>query len=314
MNKIWEDQQKYNAQIRRSERHTHEEWVQLYALGMMEEISELLRAETWKGHREPKSTKQNCVPWELADLTKYVMSLWQQYGFSLEEASEWVDLKNDFLRQMQWQENKRYNPAQRIYMFDMDGVLADFRTGFIGFLLENRRLDWRNQIEKETPLSIHMDITAGWASPEYQKAKFEFEMTAGGYQNLPSYPLADLLGLLESQYIVVVTARPRSTQVIADSWRWLRQHKIQASEYHIGEGEHRLSRAQDFLDQDKQVILFDDDPTMLVRARSVKGLNIVRVAQPYNRGIPADLVVDPMEDVNHVKEMLEELWPTDTLK
>lgn len=305
---IWKQQETFNLLLQSQEKRTRSEWVTQHALGLVEETMELLRVIDWKLHRVSAAQVGSSAPWELADLTKYVLSLWQDFGLDEQEMLEWVALKSSYLSQMRSQEHPQNLVHDQVIVCDMDGVLADFRAGFMDWLAQtNHPFADSSRFHGN---SIHMDVAGGWESTEYQRVKEQFEHGSNGYLLLPKYGFSEVLwDLKTSCHIVLCTARPRTTKVISDTWRWVKRERIVFDEIHIGESEGRISRAKKFLDMGKRVVLIDDDPTLLRRARTVEGLKVVKVRQYYNAEAPCDFEVLPefhsVQVSREIERMLE---------
>lgn len=278
--RIWEEQRKYNMRLQAEELRSRPAWITHHAVGLQEEIFELLREVDWKFHRAPKATTAASAPWELADITKYVISLWQDFGIGLEEATEWISLKTAYLDQIYYQEHA-HELQSNVIVLDLDGVVADFRGGFLSWLRETG-------VELNFPhvaSSIHMDIAAGWNTSVYEKLKSKFELQTAGYLSLPAFNTLQAMRDVMGASVVVHTARPRSSKVISDTWRWIRRHELELDELHIGSGVARIEHAQRLLEAGHNVLLVDDDPTLLERARSIPKLHVLRADQPYNRNV-----------------------------
>jgi NTP pyrophosphatase (non-canonical NTP hydrolase) len=291
---IWEEQREYNRKLREDQHREPSAWVTHHAMGLQEEIFEMLREVDWKFHRAPRAMTSASVPWELADITKYVMSLWQDFGIDLEEALGWVALKTGYLAQIHYQEH--FHVLQpSVLILDLDGVVADFRGGFLRWLQESG-------VDLEFPAggsSIHMDIAAGWNTSQYEKLKTTFEMRTEGYLSLPPYNTLNAVGNLTGISIIVHTARPRNSKVVSDTWRWIQRHGLELDELHIGSSVARIEHAERLLQQGHNVLLVDDDPTLLERARSIQGLRILRASQSYNGsvGLPSFRPDDSPADI-----------------
>jgi len=280
LKKIWDDQISYNQRLRIEESRSNPAWITHHAMGLQEEIYELLREVDWKFHRAPKATTNASAPWELADITKYVLSLWQDFGIGQEEALEWISLKTGYLEQVYYQEHP-HTLQQNVLILDLDGVVADFRGGFLKWLRDTG-------VKLNFPAvsnSIHMDIAAGWNTSLYERLKSKFELQTEGYLSLPVYRTLGAVNDLFSTSIIVHTARPRSSKVISDTWRWINQHGLELDELHIGSSVARIEHAERLLEAGHNVLLVDDDPTLLERARSIQGLRILKADQPYNQNV-----------------------------
>src|SRR5687768_14853795 len=83
---MWDKQRTYNRKVFAHQNRRSAEWMETYLLGLMSEVGELLTAMRWKKHR--LNTVDEFGPGtleELADITKYVISMWQLMGVNPEE-------------------------------------------------------------------------------------------------------------------------------------------------------------------------------------------------------------------------------------
>src|SRR3990172_5158609 len=77
---IWDDQMKYNDRVKsRYPQDTTVDWLNRYIAGAHEEASEIQKEMVWKRHRAhgPEGYSSN-IREEVADLTKFVLSMWQE--------------------------------------------------------------------------------------------------------------------------------------------------------------------------------------------------------------------------------------------
>jgi NTP pyrophosphatase (non-canonical NTP hydrolase) len=299
---LWEEQKQYNQKIRQTESRSDEEWILHYVVGCQEELFELLREVDWKFHRSRRFREHSSIPWELADITKYVMCLWQTFGIELEQALQWVKWKSSYLEQLYYQEHP-HELKENVIIVDLDGVVANFRKGFLTWC-QTKGISL-NLLRK----NIHLDIAAGWNTPEYESFKLEFELKTEGYLSLPAYNhVIEAINSLEQTSVIVHTARPRNSKVISDTWRWLQQNNLKLDELYIGSSNGRLVQAQALLSQGYKVLLLEDDPTLLERARSIKGLKILKSKQPYNEDNNSFEFFDPEEPASEIRQkFLEQL-------
>jgi hypothetical protein len=286
LDEIWDKQQSYNTLIMNQTRKNSSEWMINYILGATSELSELLQQTNWRNN--PIHAVDEFGPnvsEELADITKYVFSLWQLMGFTPLDMLQAMDLKGDILNQLMYQETRSTLRERSILMLDLDGVIADFRQGFMEWISATR---WADILTlKEEEIGLHMDINNGWDYRAYNQAKIEFERE-GGYSLLPSIRTMKMaVNTLRriGWYIIVYTARPYTTykRIWGDTWLWLKDKEIEVDELHFGYDERVVTASQ--LSELNHVVAIDDDPTLI---RRYVGCNIPIFVypQPYNQQLP----------------------------
>jgi NTP pyrophosphatase (non-canonical NTP hydrolase) len=279
LTKLWRMQYDYNASLKRDNKiFGRENWTEKYLLGLVAETNEILEDINWKRHRRKIPTIDTCnLAYELADLTKYVLSLWQVWGFTEEEMLDYCIQKSEILEEL-YQQEFRTIPTGNILITDIDGTLGDWRKTFI---------NWAEKLgvtplteDKLNSLSLDTDLSFRYA--EYNRLKENFERT-GGYLFVEPYEdSARVIRKLRESgvYVIAYTSRPvgHFHRIWHDTWSWL--HKFcPVDELRIGH-EQRLLLA-DELSENGRVAMFEDDPGIILRA-SLSGIKTFVRKQPYN--------------------------------
>lgn len=315
LEKLWLEQSRYNVRIRFKSQHPQDQsyWAKQYILGLVSELSEVLEEVDWKVHRNKLQSDHDIhnLGRELADVTKYVMCLWELYNFTPAQMLQFIEDKNAELEHKFQQEFGTYlAPDVDILISDIDGTLGDWRGAFINFLRKSGRIT----VPADAGKSMSIETDLGIPYPEYYKLKREFEST-GGYKLLEPYMDAVKFIHQAADYgwdIRCYTARPgeRYGRIWSDTKQWLDENDIGQfiTELHIG-GEERISKAYELQELGHRVLMLEDDPTLALRAAST-GLHVILRDQPYNVGInhPNILRMD-----NFTRIDLKGNWPCTTL-
>lgn len=284
---LWEQQAQYNQKVKEIQQRSQVEWTETYLLGLVSEIGELLQECNWKKHRLHSSEEFGPnVPEELADLTKFIFSLWNNLGYGPDEMLQSCWQKGIALEQKFQQEHRPRLANKRVLLLDLDGCIADFRTGFERWV--ERHPQFRESLpsmRREEGFTLHMDIDSNWPFSEYTKAKLEFEK-GGGYATLPAYDelLKSIYHLQRmGWYVIVWTARPgkQLKRVWRDTWEWLLKSGLQPDEFHFG-GDERISDAVRLVGAGNHVLAIEDNPDLASRYVSNR-IPVILVSQPYNR-------------------------------
>lgn len=286
--KVWKDQLDYNTIVKVGEDRTQGEWMQNYILGAMSEMGELLRETPWKAHRQQNithSVRTNMAE-ELADITKYVFSLWQLLDYNCDDMISCLNAKHEVLMQLLYQETETSHKNKMILMLDLDGVVADFRTGFLHWLAQQAKSPLMHMSSQE--FGLHMDIDHGWDYASYDSLKREFE-ESGGYGRLPCYMnVVEAIRSLQRRnwFVIAYTGRPTTAykRIWRDTWLWLSGWRIKPEELHFG-NEERIAYAQKKAIHNK-VVALEDNP-ILIQRYIASGIPVVVVPQPYNRTMPS---------------------------
>ena len=281
--KLWIQQQNYNADIRTIQQKTDAEWMINYILGTMSELAELLEEMNWKQHRFTtlNSFGPN-VEEELADITKYVISMWQLMGHTPQTMIDAMYEKGVILSQLLRQDTIPTIQGRQVLLLDLDGCIADFRTGFYNWLSSS---SWKELIVREKMnRNLHLDIEQGWEFTVYHEAKLAFERE-GGYSTLP--PIEGIIRLVNAMadsgwYVIACTARPYSQykRIWKDTWLWLLKHGVKVNELHFG-SDLRVEMAR-ALSLNNEVAAIEDDPIMIGRYNSCSITTFI-VPHAYNR-------------------------------
>jgi len=276
---IWDQQTSYNAKVRKWQARTSGEWMETYILGLISECGQLLEAMRWKRNRvqfvdefDPNAAE------ELADITKYVISMWILLGHSPKDMLDKVYGKGLFLDSVFSQEFEK-DLGNRIVIFDLDNVLADTQTALAAYF---KAISFdMSRLQDD----IHLDLALSQRFDEYRTVKNKFEI-AGGYSSLePIYPTAELFAALreEDWSIVVYTARPVETfkRIRQDTFEWFMNQGVQPDALLFGR-EERILYASKLRQEGKMVVLIEDDPGIIKRSHLMDIPTIVPLKE-YNR-------------------------------
>lgn len=260
------------------------EWTKTYILGMMTEFDSVLKEINWKKHRKSfVVTNETNMAYVLADLTKYVLSLWELWGFNEEDIYEYVMLKSRVLELKSSQEVEIIPEGVPVIITDIDGTLGDWRATFIEWLHSK---GIKNILE-DPVLSMNVDLDLAMLYPGYSDLKEEFE-SLGKYKEVKVYPeVSEILKKLReyyNAYIIAITARPSEQykRIWMDTWMWLEKNDIQVNQLRIG-SESRIVLAHT-LGKNHPVIMLEDNPSLLLRGAN-SGIRCFARSHRYNRGV-----------------------------
>jgi NTP pyrophosphatase (non-canonical NTP hydrolase) len=232
LNAIWKDQSDFNRNFFPEAEDFGERSRQTkeFSLHMLSEVDELLRATAWKLHRKqnvlanPEQVKN-----ELTDILKYLVSLYNVWGISPEEALKDYWRKSMVVRQ-RYSEEFVCNLEGKIVLCDIDGVIANYVSGLLGWVGErypslrqkclelSRKNEWLNA----TALGVHEQV--------WQEMKHDFR-TSRGKVRLPVYEGSkEFLAWCDQKgyKIVLLTSRPidRYPNIYTDTLEWLKNHEL----------------------------------------------------------------------------------------
>lgn len=288
---IWQDQKNYNNKIRQGALTGYEHWMKQYLLGAISEVDEILNEINWKAHRKGKKVHPHNLARELADLTKYVFSMWEWSGFSELDMLQFVHDKSVELDLQYIQDFEMEIPEGcPVIITDIDGTIGDWRRAFAAWLVREHL----QELEADAATSMSLEVNLGIPYPQYVALKEQFE-AEGGYTELPAY--TDAVYTLNTQafyqgvHCIAYTARParEHTRIWKDTWDWLHEHDLGSAikELRAGSSD-RVARACQ-LALSHPVQLWEDDPTTALRAATA-GIPVLLRDHPYNQGVVHPLV------------------------
>lgn len=284
---LWRAQAQFNAALADLDdvpERTREELAQIYVLGMHKELSQLLQRLNWKFHRRQAKPVVNMdnVKDDLADLTKYVICLWQLFDLSADEMLAAVEKKTDALWTAVGTEFRKPEPGQAVIMVDLDNTIAQYTAGLDEWMLMEKRIPVAKYDTYDMAERYNLSRTA------YNLLKDEWE-TGGGYLRLAPY--ARWIGVIreirswEEAFLVVATARPvaESKRVWYDCYAWATQNLGPIDRMLFAERS-RVMVIKGYKEGGHPVLVFEDNPAYLPRL-AMDAIPTLVHQHPYNEGL-----------------------------
>lgn len=290
---IFQQQKKYNTKIRSNQTQTLDAWTETYLLGLVSEIDDVLDSIRWKRHRkiydggEPDKTN---LAYDFADLTKYILSLWELWGYSPDDVLNFVENKSNILDELRRQEFESLPSGRLIVITDLDGTLGDWRKTFINWAWVVYSIKMDTLEDPATSLQLDSDLAMRYT--DYFKLKEQFE-SGGSYRQIFVYPEAvEFLNWLKSEfnaYIIAHTARPwqKYYRIWGDTWEWIQEKQLQINQLRIG-SDSRILLASKL--GGENVLMLEDDPGLMLRAAH-SGITVVARSHPYNNGVDHEKII-----------------------
>lgn len=273
LRRFWKMNRETNDAIKSAHADT-KNWIDVYLMGLVEELGELMKVAQWKKHRKVPAADLKNIRYEIADVITYAVCLCQEYGVTeddlvLDLLTKGLVIKSRFLREFLPPRSKR------IIVTDLDGTVADFRKGFA---------DWAGF--QDTTKTLAMDLDNGIAFSRYEELKQRFERE-GGYARLPAYDDAVCLlrnEQLKGTLVLVTTARPFGEfhRVEEDTQAWLSEYGIVPTSTIFGRDERIFALLG--LAESNEIVLLEDDSTLALRAAQ-SGIKVMIRDQPYNEKV-----------------------------
>ena len=232
---VWSEQREFNKLFRdHPDSFKHKSDItQHLVLCIMSELNEILDTVQWKHHRRtdirpnPKQTLSECI-----DVFKYLVSIAQVWEFSEEDFFNEFWKKSMVVRQRyseEWVKSLTGNSA----VIDIDGVLCDYRTGFLDWVYEDQP-GLRALINELKSADYHFSVVTrhdlDLTVEKWQDIKHRFRIS-GAIENLPVY--GDVIHFLKGlrDYgisTVLLTSRPidRYPNLYGDTVSWLEKNQL----------------------------------------------------------------------------------------
>lgn len=287
--RVFQQQIEYNNKIRTPERESKEQWTETYLLGLVSEIDDILDVIRWKRHRSVYDFEPDKINlgYDFADLTKYVLSLWELWEFSANDILDFVRQKSDILDELHRQEFEQIPTDRLIIITDIDGTLGDWRKTFTEWAFHMRGI--KPGKDKITSMQIDSDLAMHYE--DYYQLKESFEST-GQYQHVLLYPDAhEFLHWLQDEfnaYIIAHTARPwqQYYRIWGDTWEWIARNSLPIDQLRIG-SESRILLASKL--GGDNVLMLEDDPGLMLRAAHSE-IRVIARTHPYNDGVKHEYI------------------------
>lgn len=299
---VFQQQIEYNNKIRAADEQTIEQWTEVYLIGLISEIDDILDVIRWKRHRKLQDNKPDLINlgYDFADLTKYVFSLWELWRFSSDDVLDFVEQKSDILDELHRQEFEEIPTDRLIVITDLDGTLGDWRKTFMEWVFRIHGI----KPVKDKAMSMQIDSELAMRYDEYYQLKESFEST-GQYRHILLYPdVHEFLHWLKDEldaYIIAHTARPwkQYYRIWGDTWEWIAKNSLPIDQLRIG-SESRILLASKL--GGDNVLMLEDDPGLMLRAAH-SGIKVVAREHPYNNGVTHEYI-RTVRDFSQAKESI----------
>lgn len=254
-----------------------------YILLAIDEMVELLRVVNYKQHRPYKKplVRTNVLE-EAVDIFKYLVSILLLYGFTPEEFVEAFYQKSDIVDERWKMEQIDWN-GDALLAVDLDGVIADYISGYVSFLFDEGLVSGVVPAEHHT---YNIAEVYGLDKQVEEEAKRRFQ-EEGGFTRLPCFDGAKetLIRAINKGYkIVLITARPylEVKRIYADTMEWLEEQGILYDA--IFWGKDKADIVFRYLYPAVPVYFIEDRDKHAIELAN-EGIKVLLMDKPYNRGI-----------------------------
>jgi len=277
------------------DRHTQE-----LALCTHAEISSLINATNFKKHHgslEPLDTSK--ITYESVDVIRYILAilnLWDVDADTFEHAFSQKDL---YLHTRKRIDDKPW-VGQPVIIFDIDDVLAEFRSGFCKWLGDNKNI----YPDIESPEYYFIDaIKSSGINPEAIFRDFVNEHGFARHLSTVDNAVKVTRELKRRGYwLHMLTARPEEDLIcFYDTYQWLNEMGIHFDDLSFSSEKFRWCAQSKYYDSDSIEFAVDDSPKHAADY-ALHGIKCLVPKKSYNKNIWDD---DNIKTYDNIIELLD---------
>lgn len=263
-----------------------EEITKTFSLSLHAEVSEIASAVNFKDHRRAQvPVDRSKILYKSVDSFRYILAILNLWGIDARTFVEACEDKDLFLHRRH-EETSTSRGERPVVIFDVDDVLAEFRTGFFRYLMDK----W----------GIHADPNDRqyYSSAELKKSGLDTEtafdsfISDGGFRELePNRTALEAMRLCREAgyWVQVLTARPAANlKCFYDTHRWLHWAQVPYDRVAFSPEKYLWLTGQDFFSRQGVVCVIDDSPKHALEFAK-HGVRVIVPAKPYNEdthGVP----------------------------
>jgi len=203
-----------------------QELLKTFVLALHAEASGIVEGVNYKDHRGVKHPVDvQKILYKSVDAYRYILAMLNLWGIGASTFEAALSQKDDFLHYRHELSTKKW-AGQPVALFDMDDVLAEFRSSFCGWVTET------------TGCFLDPKSKQYYATEELKKSGLNNEVLFKTFIDTHGFLLLErnekYTGLLRhlkdrGYWIQIVTARPASNlTAFYDTYSWLSRHDIAA--------------------------------------------------------------------------------------
>ena len=284
LKKMWNAQRNYSTlfyDVGEMDEETRDAKTRELALALHHEVSKLVSAVNFRGHRsETHTVDRDKILYEAVDSIRYAMAIANLWDFDdTDFETAWWD-KESYLQQRHHLQNHKWD-GQPVIVWDVDDVLADFRDGFAEWVNKNKNIPIDPQAKEY--FFIEALENTGYSSI----GLYEEFLSDRAMAKLKVNRALDVLNHFHDQgcWTYIVTARPGDNLLCRyDTYHWLRTSGVKYDDIAFtGEKLAHVTRTPYHI-QDKVVCAVDDGPNH-VRSYAGHGIHALMPDKSYNKSI-----------------------------
>jgi len=231
LEKLFDIQKNHNDRWQDAERFITDSNYRLsivkdFVLGIYQQNTFLLETFNWAKHSLERTEDIQNTKIQIVDIVKYAVGLYILVGGNAKEFEELFTNKSNELDN-RWNQNEvKFTKENKVVVFDVDGVIADYSNHYTDFLENVCGLVSVNKDRKSYSFFEKYGIT--------RQAEEQFNIDfikMGGFTKIPVFDgIVDVMNEIKNKgiKIVLLTARPSwiFKRLISDTYRWLKNNNI----------------------------------------------------------------------------------------
>lgn len=284
-----------------------QEMMKTFVLSLHGEVGDLASSINYKDHRLTEyPVNHETILFKTVDAYRYLLAILNLWEISGEEFAKALAQKDDFLHYRHSLETNKWT-GQEVVLFDMDDVLADFRSAFCHFasIHTGIHIDPNTSEYYNTSVFRENNIDSEEVFREFIRSRL-FETLK------PCESFVQVFKNLKAQgfWMQILTARPAdSLFCYYDTFEWLSKHGIEADAVAFSAEKFRWLSDQEFYG--KTHVFAIDDSAKHASEYAKHGVDVIVPSTTYNQEVKGRenvLYIDNHDDiVKTVKEYADEV-------
>ena len=257
-----------------------EEITKTFIVSLHSEASDLASSVNIKDHRsDTQDIDYNKILYKSVDIFRYTLALLNLWNIKPESFVAACEDKDLFLH-MRHQQGVVERNRRPVVIFDVDDVIAEFRTTFNEWLTETYNVE-------TNPESTEYYNTVGLMNAGIEpEGVFREFMNSGGFKRIPvNSTVVEAMRKLEDQgyWIQLLTARPSDNlKCFYDTYSWLDEMSIPYHAADFSGEKFRWLADQSFFNEGDLICAIDDSPKHAAEYAK-HGVKVIVPTQTYNK-------------------------------
>ena len=258
-----------------------QEMMKTFVLSLHGEVSDLASSINYKDHRlTEKPVNHETILFKTVDAYRYLLAILNLWEIPGEDFTQALSQKDDFLHYRHFLDNKKWT-GQPVVLFDMDDVLAEFRSKFCEFATQHTGVI----IDPNT--SEYYNTTAFRENGLDSEEVFREFIRSRLFASLePNKKFVEVFNELKSKgfWMQILTARPAdSLFCYYDTFTWLSNQGIEADSVAFSAEKFRWLSDQEFYGKTRVFAI--DDSAKHASEYAKHGIGVVVPETSYNKEV-----------------------------